>query len=130
MLRKALKRKRFEAFSCPEKHGLPFNLPFTDFLALFHALNEGFHPVRAGALHLTGHVSVYIQRERRSVMPKILLNRLYIVARLNGSNSVAVPLWYNYDKPEKPRILRVFGYLARFFILFQTEKSSREVITL
>ena len=38
-----------------------------------------------------------------------------------------VPLRYNYDKPEKLRISRVFGYLARFFILFQTEKSSREV---
>ena len=42
--------------------------------------------------------------------------------------NLAVPLRYNYDKPEKPRISRVFGYLARFFILFQTEKSSREVI--
>ena len=40
----------------------------------------------------------------------------------------AVPLRYNYDKPEKPRISRAFGYLARFFILFQTEKSSREVV--
>ena len=40
----------------------------------------------------------------------------------------AVPLRYNYDKPGKPRISRVFGYLARFFILFQTEKSSREVV--
>ena len=39
-----------------------------------------------------------------------------------------VPLRYNYDKPEKPRISRAFGYLARFFILFQTEKSSREVV--
>ena len=42
--------------------------------------------------------------------------------------SNGVPLRYNYDKPEKPRISRVFGYLARFFILFQTEKSSREVV--
>ena len=42
--------------------------------------------------------------------------------------SSIVPLRYNYDKPEKPRISRVFGYLARFFILFQTEKSSREVV--
>ena len=41
---------------------------------------------------------------------------------------VIMPLRYNYDKPEKPRISRVFGYLARFFILFQTEKSSREVV--
>ena len=39
-----------------------------------------------------------------------------------------MPLRYNYDKSEKPRISRVFGYLARFFILFQTEKSSREVV--
>ena len=45
-----------------------------------------------------------------------------------GMGGEGVPLRYNYDKPEKPRISRVFGYLARFFILFQTEKSSREVI--
>ena len=42
--------------------------------------------------------------------------------------AVCMPLRYNYDKPEKPRISMVFGYLARFFILFQTEKSSREVV--
>ena len=51
-------------------------------------------------------------------------------SHFNQQGNVAVPLRYNYDKPEKPRISRVFGYLARFFILFQTEKSSREVITL
>lgn len=45
-----------------------------------------------------------------------------------GDGGEGVPLRYNYDKPEKPRISRVFGYLARFFILFQTEKSSREVV--
>ena len=45
-----------------------------------------------------------------------------------GMGGEGVPLRYNYDKPEKPRISRVFGYLARFFILFQTEKSSREVV--
>ena len=48
------------------------------------------------------------------------------VGQQNGG--VRVPLRYNYDKPEKPRISRVFGYLARFFILFQTEKSSREIV--
>ena len=45
-----------------------------------------------------------------------------------GMGGEGVPLRYNYDKPEKPRTSRVFGYLARFFILFQTEKSSREVV--
>lgn len=49
-------------------------------------------------------------------------------AFFDEKGSVGMPLRYNYDKPEKPRISRVFGYLARFFILFQTEKSSREVV--
>ena len=49
-------------------------------------------------------------------------------SHFNQQGNVAVPLRYNYDKPGKPRISRVFGYLARFFILFQTEKSSREVV--
>lgn len=61
-------------------------------------------------------------------MTEIALYGLDIVTRANRCHSIAVPLRYNYDKPEKPRISRVFGYLARFFILFQTEKSSREVV--
>ena len=47
---------------------------------------------------------------------------------VDQQTDVAVPLRYNYDKPEKPLISRVFGYQARFFILFQPEKSSREVV--
>ena len=50
------------------------------------------------------------------------------ISHFNQKRNMAVPLRYNYDKPEKPRISRAFGYLARFFILFQTEKSSREVV--
>ena len=61
-------------------------------------------------------------------MPDALGNGDGGKAHFNQQGNVAVPLRYNYDKPEKPRISRVFGYLARFFILFQTEKSSREVV--
>ena len=50
------------------------------------------------------------------------------VVELQLVSGAGMPLRYNYDKPGKPRISRVFGYLARFFILFQTEKSSREVV--
>ena len=50
------------------------------------------------------------------------------ISKFDTERNMAVPLRYNYDKPEKPRISMVFGYLARFFILFQTEKSSREVV--
>ena len=54
-----------------------------------------------------------------------LLHRDSVAEKQAGAG---VPLRYNYDKPEKPRISRVFGYQARFFILFQPEKSSREVV--
>ena len=61
-------------------------------------------------------------------MAQIALHCLDVISSANRGDSVGVPLRYNYGKPEKPRISRVFGYLARFFILFQTEKSSREVV--
>ena len=57
-----------------------------------------------------------------------LLHILQPAALIQQQACTAMPLRYNYDKPEKPRISRVFGYRARFFILFQTEKSSREVM--
>ena len=63
-------------------------------------------------------------------MPQPVLNLLERKALLQQNRCNRMPLRYNYDKPEKPRISRIFGYLARFFILFQTEKSSREVVIL
>ena len=75
-----------------------------------------------------GDVGVGVQREARGVVAQHRGHRFYIHAVLERHGCEGVPLRYNYDKPEKPRISRVFGYLARFFILFQTEKSSREVV--
>ena len=73
-------------------------------------------------------MAIHVQRKGGSGVAQITLHRLDIVPGADRGNGVGVPLRYNYDKPEKPRISRVFGYLARFFILFQTEKSSREVV--
>ena len=61
-------------------------------------------------------------------MPNTIPNRHGRIAHINEQTHMTMPLRYNYDKPEKPRTSRVFGYLARFFILFQTEKLSREVV--
>ena len=93
-----------------------------------YGLNKLFHPLCAVSLHLLRDVSVNIQRKRSGSVSEVFLHGLNVVAAFDASNRVSVPLRYNYDKPEKPRISRVFGYLARFFILFQTEKSSREVV--
>ena len=73
-------------------------------------------------------MGVGIQREGGIGVAQDSGQRLSIYAAGKGMGGEGVPLRYNYDKPEKPRISRVFGYLARFFILFQTEKSSREVV--
>ena len=80
--------------------------------------------------HLAVHVNVGVNigRGGKAGMPQ---PHLYLFHRdfvLDEQTGAGVPLRYNYDKPEKPRISRVFGYLARFFILFQTEKLSREVV--
>ena len=73
-------------------------------------------------------MGVGIKRERCVGMSQDAGESLGIHTAGKGMGGEGVPLRYNYDKPEKPRISRAFGYLARFFILFQTEKSSREVV--
>ena len=73
-------------------------------------------------------MGVGIQGEGRLGVSKDAGESLGIHTTGQGVGGEGVPLRYNYDKPEKLRISRVFGYLARFFILFRTEKSSREVV--
>ena len=79
-------------------------------------------------LRVGGDMGIGVQREARGVVTEHRGHGFYIHAVLQRHGGEGVPLRYNYDKPEKPRISRVFGYLARFFILFQAEKSSHEVI--
>ena len=73
-------------------------------------------------------MGVGVQREGRIGVAQDAGQRLGVHTAGEGMGGEGMPLRYNYDKPEKPRISRAFGYLARFFILFQTEKSSREVV--
>ena len=89
-----------------------------------------FHGFRRLPLGGGGHMGVGVQGEPGSVVAQHAGHRFHVHPVLQGQGGEGVPLRYNYDKPEKPRISRVFGYLARFFILFQTEKSSREVVIL
>ena len=84
--------------------------------------------MRRFELRVGGDVGVGVQCEARGVVAEHTADGLDVHAVLQGHGCEGVPLRYNYDKPEKPRISMVFGYLARFFILFQTEKSSREVV--
>ena len=73
-------------------------------------------------------MGVGVQGEACGEVTQHSADGLDVHAVLECDGCEGVPLRYNYDKPEKPRISRVFGYQARFFILFQPEKSSREVV--
>ena len=79
-------------------------------------------------LHLGGDMAVGVQGKACGVVPQHTGQGLHVHPILQCQRRERMPLRYNYDKPEKPRISRVFGYQARFFILFQPEKSSREVV--
>ena len=95
---------------------------------LHHLCHEIPHLFGCAFLHLACDVSVGSQCEACVEVTKHTGHCFHVHAILERQRCECVPLRYNYDKPEKPRISRVFGYLARFFILFQTEKSSREVV--
>ena len=84
--------------------------------------------LRCASLHIVGDVRIGVQCKPGAEMTQHTGQGFHIHATGDCHRCECVPLRYNYDKPEKPRISRVFGYLARFFILFQTEKSSREVV--
>ena len=103
---------------------------FSPLLFLFlHDLRHEFAHLFGGAfLHLACDVGVGAEGEARVVVPEHTADGFDVHPVLECQGRERMPLRYNYDKPEKLRISRVFGYLARFFILFQTEKSSREVV--
>ena len=98
------------------------------FFCSHHLCHEAAHFLRGLLLHLPCDVGVGAESEARVVVPEHTADGFDVHAILQCQGRECMPLRYNYDKPEKPRISRVFGYLARFFILFQTEKSSREVV--
>ena len=81
------------------------------------------HRLCRGDLGLVIQVSVDVRRGGKVAVSQPLLNVLEGYAVGQQQAGTAVPLRYNYDKPEKPRILRALRSSVWFFILFQTEKS-------
>ena len=111
----------------PERKLLPFRCSacLWDLSNLRH---EAAHRLCGLLLHLPCGVGVGAEGESGVIVPEHTADGFDVHSILQCQRCEGMPLRYNYDKPEKPRTSRVFGYLARFFILFQTEKSSREVV--
>ena len=68
-------------------------------------LDKLLHPLCAILLHLLRHMAIHIQCESSSGMAEIFLHGFNVVAAFDTGNCVCMPLRYNYDKPEKLRIL-------------------------
>ena len=83
--------------------------------------HEIAHLFGCAFLHLLCDVGVGAEREACVEVTEHTRYGFHVHAVLERQCRECMPLRYNYDKPEKPRI-------SRFFILFQTEKSSREVV--
>ena len=118
---------------CPKSVGADDCVILSDALRFLtacshHLCHEITHLFGGALLHLPRDVGVGAKGKSRVEMAEYTRYGFHIHAVLERQGCECVPLRYNYDKPEKSRISRVFGYLARFFILFQTEKSSREVV--
>ena len=58
--------------------------------------------------HLLCDVSILVQGEGSGVMPQVPLKGLHIVPGPEGGHGEAVPLRYNYDKPEESRNIKGF----------------------
>ena len=74
-------------------------------------------------LHLGGDMSVGIQGERRAVMPQQARQGLHIHAVLQRQRREGMPLRYNYDKPEMPRISKGFWDCQACFSSFSKPKN-------
>ena len=64
--------------------------------------------------HLGRGVGVGVQREARRVVTQRAGQCLYVHSAFQRQRGEGVPLRYNYDKPEKPRISRVVGLWQGF----------------
>ena len=107
---------------CPKSGGEDIYLILSAALLFLHDLrHEIAHLFCCTFLHLARDVRVSAEREARIEVSEHTRYGFHVHAVLERQCRECMPLRYNYDKPEKPRISRVF-------ILFQTEKSSREVV--
>ena len=70
------------------------------------------HGLRRFQLRVGGDVGVGVQREACGVVTQHTADGFHVHAVLECQSGEGMPLRYNYDKPEKPRISRVLRFGA------------------
>ena len=86
-------------------------------------------PQQLHALPFSVHIAVgvYIQRRGDRRMTEYFRKTSVIDSFLNSQGSEAVPLRYNYDKPEKPRRIKGFEVFSLVFSSFSKPKNRTEI---
>ena len=84
---------------------------------------EAFH---GGALPVDQDVGVEVQRRLCRAVPQQRAHRLDVDPQLQQPRGKAVPLRYNYDKPEKPRRIKGFEVFSLVFSSFFKPKNHTE----
>ena len=95
---------------------------FASFFCLHHLRHEAAHRLCGFVLLLPRSVGVGAECESSVIVAEHTADGFDVHAILQCQRCEGMPLRYNYDKPEKPRTSRVFGYLARFFHPFPNRK--------
>ena len=91
-----------------------------------HLCHEFSHGFRRLFLHLVGDIAVYVQRECRRVVPQHGGERFGVHTILQHQGGEGMPLRYNYDKPEKPRIFKGFEVCQADYSSFSNLKNQTE----
>ena len=97
----------------------------------FSTLEHLWHDLSDGSsrflLHPTGRVCVDVQREASAAVAEHRGDCFYVHAALQRGRGEAVPLRYNYDKPEKPRRIKGFEVFSLVFSSFSKPKNHTEI---
>ena len=92
-----------------------------------NVLDEALHALCVGPFHLVGYMSINVQGKGCGRVAQVPLDCFYIIPSPDGCDGVAVPLRYNYDKPEKPRRIKGFEVFSLIFSSFSKPKNHTEI---
>ena len=84
-------------------------------------------PIRQDLLAGSVQVAIDVGGGLDIAMPHPLLNVFQTETLIQKQTCVAVPLRYNYDKPEKPRRIKGFEVFSLIFSSFSKPKNHTEI---
>ena len=102
-------------------------LPSAAEIARFGKRHPAHHRLRRGEFRTVIQMGVNVCRGGKIRMSQPVLNLLERYAVCQQEGGAAMPLRYNYDKPEKPRRIKGFEVFSLIFSSFSKPKNHTEI---